>query len=113
MSTLFPKTISYKAVTGSYVSGIWVKSEATGTFEGSVQPVTGKDLETLPTGRGDRGIVKVYSGTQLNVSRADTDNSGDIVIWEGKEWEIIQELPYQNDLIEHYKYFAEFRKVST
>ncbi len=110
MSTLFPKTISYKQVTGTFVKGIWTKSENASTFQGSVQPVTGKDMELVTVGREDRGKVKIYSGTKLNVATAGKNNSGDIVIWQDKEWEIIQAMDFQNDLINHYKFIAEFRK---
>lgn len=112
MSTLFPKTIDYLQVTGSYVNGVWTKAESASTFEGSVQPVTGKEVESLPVGREDRGKVKVYSNTPLNVSTEAQGHSGDIVIWEGQKWEVIFELKYQNGLIDHYKYIAEYRGES-
>lgn len=112
MSTLFPKTILYKQVTGSYVSGVWTPSEGDSTFEGSVQPVTGKDLVNLNVGREDRGKVKVYSDTKLNVSLEGTNKSGDKVIWQDQIWELIQELQYQNGLVPHYKYIGEYRGES-
>lgn len=112
MSTLFPKTISYKQVTGSYVNGVWTPIEADSTFEGSVQPMTGKDLVSLVVGREDLGKVKVYSDSKLNVSLEGSNKSGDKIIWQGQIWEIIQELQYQNDLIPHYKYIGEYRGES-
>jgi hypothetical protein len=110
MSTLFPETISYNQVTGSYVEGVWTPGSAGSTFEGSVQPLNGKDLQSLNIGREDRGLVKVYSGSRLNVSLEGSNKSGDEVIWKGQIWEIVRELQYQNDLIPHYKYFAEYRR---
>lgn len=111
MSTLFPKTISYNEITGGYVSGIWTPNAPVAkTFEGSVQPITGKDLVALEVGREDLGKVKVYSSTPLKVSTEGREYSGDIVIWQDKEWELIQAMDFQNDLINHYKYIAEFRK---
>lgn len=111
MSVLFPKTISYFIVTGSRVKGKWTPAENAGTFIGSVQPVTGRDLDVVQVGRQDTGKIKVYANESLNVSKEDSNTPGDLIVWEGSKWEIIAKLPYQNNLINHYKYIAEFRKA--
>lgn len=111
MSTLLPRnTIVYYPVTTSVIKGEGTKTEgAASSFIGSVQPTTGKDFESTPSLRQDIGTVKIYSDTQLNVSIAGTTNSGDIVIWQGQRWEITDEMKFQNGLINHYKYFGEYR----
>lgn len=109
MSTLFPKTIVVRRPTGSYVAGIWTETTTSSTFEGSVQPITGKELEALQIGRKDIGKVKIYSSSELNVSLEGKANTGDVVEAHGSLWEIISRLPYQNDLIPHYKYIGEHR----
>ena len=106
MSTLFPRTISYKHRTAELVNGVWEFSETDGTFTGSVQPLTGKELQFLPEGRRDIGLMKVYSNTPLSVSVEGSNTPGDVVIWAGRKWEIIRELVFANDLINHYKYIA-------
>ena len=106
MSTLFQRTISYKHRTAELVNGVWEFSETDGTFTGSVQPLTGKELQFLPEGRRDIGLMKVYSNTPLSVSVEGSNTPGDIVIWAGRKWEIIRELVFANDLINHYKYIA-------
>lgn len=106
MSTLFPRTISYKRRTAELVNGVWEFSETDGTFTGSVQPVNGKDLQFLPEGRRDIGLMKVYSNTPLSVSVEGSNTPGDIVLWAGRKWEIIRELVFANDIINHYKYIA-------
>ena len=106
MSTLFPRTINYKHRTAELVNGVWEFSETDGTFSGSVQPLTGKELQFLPEGRRDIGLMKVYSNTPLSVSVEGSNTPGDIVIWAGRKWEIIRELVFANDLINHYKYIA-------
>ena len=107
MSTLFPRTISYKHRTAELVNGVWEFSDTEdGTFTGSVQPLTGKELQFLPEGRCDIGLMKVYSNTPLSVSVEGSNTPGDIVIWAGRKWEIIRELVFANDLINHYKYIA-------
>ncbi len=113
MSTLFPKTITievetgggYNAGTGKWVDGVITEP----TFEGSVQPMTGKEVKSYDYLRQDVGYVKIYSSTQLNVSIKDGDTPGDIVTWQGDTWELVKELKYQNDLIPHYKYFGAYR----
>lgn len=106
MSTLFPRTINYKHRTAELVNGVWEFSETDGTFTGSVQPLTGKELQFLPEGRRDIGLMKVYSNTPLSVSVEGSNTPGDVVIWAGRKWEIIRELVFANDLINHYKYIA-------
>ena len=92
--------------TAELVNGRWKTSEADGSFVGSVQPVNGKDLQFLPEGRRDIGMVKVYSNTALAVSAEGSNTPGDIVLWAGKKWEVIRELVYANDIINHFKYIA-------
>ena len=106
MSTLFQRTISYKHRTAELVNGVSEFSETDGTFTGSVQPLTGKELQFLPEGRRDIGLMKVYSNTPLSVSVEGSNTPGDVVIWAGRKWEIIRELVFANDLINHYKYIA-------
>lgn len=116
MSTLFPKKITYTDPgSGGYDSnGIWqdgVSEEK--TFDGSVQPMSGKEVQSLPVGRQDTGKVKVYSNIELPISQQGGDNRGAIIQWNAMEWEVVFELINSNDLINHYKYVAEYRgKVS-
>ena len=115
MSTLLPrKTIDYFELTITKVrrTGKNKENRVAKTFIGSVQPVTGKDIETMPTGKEDRGLIKAYSDTKLNVSIAGEDKPGDIIIWQGKEWSCETEQVYQNGLIPHYKYIAQFLRVA-
>lgn len=108
--TLFPKTINYLKVTiaDSNNDGRFEKTETPATFQGSVQPMSGKETESLNIGQQDEGVFKIYSGTKLNVSIEETDKSGDIILWQGRRWKIVDEQEYQNSLINHYKYIAVF-----
>ena len=106
MGTLFPRPHNYKSVSGEWVRGEWVASHQNATFLGSIQPTSGKDTDFLPQARRDKGAVKVYSNTPLRVSQEGTDQSGDIVSWQGRDYELVTALPYQNAIISHYKYLA-------
>lgn len=109
---LFDKTINYLQVTIADADddGRYEPTEIPATFLGNVQPVTGKEAESLNIGKENEGLVKIYTGTRLNVSSEKTNKSGDIVIWEGQQWKIVDEKVYQNGLLSHYRYIAEFLK---
>jgi hypothetical protein len=111
-NTLFGTTKNYKQVTftrNRTNRGQAKYAYTDSTFNGTIQPASGKDLEIFPDGRRDVGLVKVFSGKQLNVGVEGTKYSGDIVYYSGMKWEIVIALPYQNNIIPHYKYMAEFR----
>ena len=113
MALFFPQTINFKTITGGFTGGRFVKNAPVpGTFEGSVQPITGLEADALQIGRVDEGTVKVYTDTELNVSQQETDKSGDLIEWEGREYEIVQKHTNQNGLINHFKYIAEYRQTT-
>lgn len=105
--TLFPRTHHYKSRSCSYVGGIVQHTEADATFVGSIQPITGKDTEFLAVGRMDVGSVKIYSNTPLHVSEQGTATPGDLVSWQGRTYEVVASLPFQNGVVSHYKYLAQ------
>lgn len=111
MSTLFPKTyITEDHGAGSYVNGKWIEGTITeGTMIGSVQSLSGKEFASLEIGRADLGKVKIYSNTELQVSNDGGDEKGTIVFYRNKRYEVIQEMAFDNDLINHFKYIAELR----
>lgn len=106
MSVLFASVQNYLVVSGSRVNGIWTPSELPATFLGDIQPAVGKDMENLPVGRRDRGAVKIYSNTRLNTSAQGSSNSGDIVLFQGRRWEVVVEKPWTNELLPHWEYYA-------
>lgn len=112
---LFPKTITYEYHTadgsaGYYdTAGDWIAgTTGTSTFQGSVQPATGTDLNALPTGRETKGMVKVYSDIPLAIAKEGSGEAGAIVYWKDQKWEIVAEGKNQNELIPHYKYMAQY-----
>jgi hypothetical protein len=110
MSTLFPKIISYTETLGAWEGPRWVEGEEVpGTFLGSVQPMTEKEIDSLQVGRENTGKVKIYSDTLLAISTEGGDAKGAVVEWNNKKWEVIQANNYNNDLIPHYKYIGEYR----
>lgn len=113
MSTLFPKIIEFERQTnGAYVGGKWVADpEVTNTFLGSVQPLTGKQMEAFPTNRQDLGLVNVFSSSKLEISTEGGGNAGDVVLWEGRKWELFKEEIHANSLIPHFKYIGQYKEL--
>lgn len=112
MSTLFPRALTVSRSTGSYVNGVWTSSAVSITVMGSAQPMSGREIQALEIGRKDIGKIKLYTDTPLVVSTEGQANSGDVVTWQGKLWEVISTADYQNDLIPHYKSIAEYKGLA-
>lgn len=107
----FPKTYSVKKyaegtrVKGRYVNGV----RTTVSVVADAQPITGKELESLNIGRQELGKIKIYMDEQLRISDEGTKQNGDIFVWHGDDYEVIQQLP-RDHLIPHNKYIGELRK---
>lgn len=112
MSTLFPTIITIETESGGRydpATGKWIPGTLSSiTFEGSVQPMAGREVKSYEYLRQDVGYMKIYSSSQLNINIRGGDNSGDVVLWQGDRWELVKELKFQNSLIPHYKYFAQY-----
>ena len=112
MSTLFPKryeTIIHGVgaydVNGDFIPG----ANSDSFFLGSMQPLSGKEIESLNIGRADVGKMKVYSDRVLKVSVDGGDEAGEIIKFNDERWEVIDQLHYDSGIIPHYKYIAEYR----
>lgn len=112
MSTLFPAPIAViRASQGAFSStGVFVPGPPIDlTYMGTCQPDTGKDFVPTEPGRANIGRIKIYVSAPMQVSTEGQPASGDQVIYDGKLWEVVKEMPCQNSLIPHYKYIAEYR----
>ena len=109
MPTFFPTALQGTRQEGSYVGGVWQVTAVPFEFEGSVQPMKGKDFDALPIARVDSGSMKLYTATKLNVSKEGNTQGGDLLVWDGRRWEVTNELTNQNGLIAHYKYIISER----
>ena len=110
----FPKPYNIK----TYVEGVY--NGDTGLYEpgadseiiiqANAQPVTGRELDSLDIGRNNLGKIKIYTDYELKVAIKGTGQNGDIFIFDdGFEYEVIQKLPYNSNIINHNKYIAEIR----
>lgn len=110
--SLFPQAIPYRRDTGGYDSrGIWeTTSSATGTVQGSMQPASGDDLEALPENERKTGLYKVYIdfSEQLIAPPEGSNQKGDILTWLGGLYQVTKEAEFNNGLLPHRKYFAQY-----
>lgn len=108
--SLFPKPFTYLRTTRTLVRGVWTPSAAqTLTALGSIQPVSGNDLEVMEPGTLEKGAMKVYTGTLLRTRKEASENRADVVLYDGGCWEVVQVLPYTSGLIPHRKYIVEYQ----
>lgn len=95
---------------GTYVNGVWVEGAFTDTtITASIQPLKGEDMEELPEARRESEGYKMYTSTQVRtVQEAGSDQNADRVVFNGKEYEVHQVNPWQNNsnfnIVNHYKY---------
>ena len=98
--------------TGSYDnSGKYIPGENTpDTIQADCQPEdTNNDLESAITGRKNLGRIKIYTDEILNVADETTGQNGDIIEFDGDDYEIISKGK-RSTLIPHNKYYGELRK---
>lgn len=108
MATLFNRSFEFIALPKAQrdVYGKVVPAQATTrTVRGTVQPLNGK--ETVPAVAASRntGTVKVYSTERLEFRSEDGNGQG-FVSCGGYLYELVDELPNLNGLIDHWKYIA-------
>jgi hypothetical protein len=90
---------------GSYVNGLWVEGSSSQlTVSGTVQPVPGSILQTLPEGKRDRDMKLFICDSELFITNPDTGTSGDLVSIEGENWQVDSLQSWSNGILPHYEY---------
>ena len=109
MSLFKTVTMSVASVTGSFTKGKWSQTTGTSTsFKGTFQPSGGKDLRSLPEGRRQSATYTVYS--DLDFDTVTSSTNPDLILLENKTYEIVRALPWQNSVINHYKYLLQEKR---
>lgn len=57
----------------------------------SIQPISGKERDDLPEGYRTRNNAKLYTRDDLHVLDVATGIPGDIVEYEGSDWEVLSD----------------------
>ena len=99
-----PHTLYREA--GSMVDGKWVVSGETEiAITASIQPATGKDLANLDEGMRHRGVVAVYSSTEMRTATQSTATTpgtrADQIVRGGVRYECVHAEDWDNDVINH------------
>lgn len=103
----FRKLVDFiPANAGYYTNGRWSQTDGTlNQLYASVQPTNERDLKTLPEGRYQHDSYTLFSSWGGLVTYEDT-STGDKVIINGEEYETVSRRPWQNNVINHYKYIV-------
>lgn len=87
---------------GTFVPGV----ETDISFKASVQPITGKELMSLPEGRREKENYNLFTDFSLRTVDEDGNTNPDTVTLFGKDFEIIRVDVWQNKVIPHYRAIA-------
>ena len=94
--------------TGTWVNGVFTTSSTTLAPSGTIQPLTSKDIEQLPEGEATKGMISIWSLTQLYSTRLDpsgeTGGLSDTVTWQGVDYDIHETRDFSQN--GHYKYIG-------
>lgn len=107
-NTVSIKCTDRSGTSGSYVNGVWTPVAGAAYYiTGSAQPLTSREYNSLPEGRKDTEVIKIYTSSVLKVSTNPTSDGTEIE-WNGKKWVITDRFDNLNGVISHYKYLANY-----
>lgn len=108
--SLFPKPFTIERVTRALIQGVYVDGTPTTiTPTGTVQPLSGEDLQNFEPASRAIGKVWIRTTAQLRKRQDGSLQRADVLIHDGKRWEIIDDQHFNNGLIPHHEYLAEYR----
>lgn len=99
------KVRRYKA--GTWVAGRWVPGAALArdfTIQASLQPVSSRDMQSLPEGRRDRSMYAMFTDTALLVESIANQTNPDVIVLPDGLYEVTQDSNWGNHVIDHHKY---------
>ena len=111
---LFPKNLSVtRQAADVWTNGQYAPAATTTVpFIGDAQPAN-SDLVSLQIGRQGVGKVRIFSDRKLQVgSIADPKAYGDIFVYDGSKYELIQENSFEVGVMPHWEYLAELREAT-
>lgn len=111
MSDLLDNKITVVRSQGEWINGRYVKNNcADFTLKASVQPlkIANKDTIIEPGGRRRQNTVRIFTKVRLNQSDESRQLPADVIIYDGKRYEIQSEENWNiSKDIPYYRYIAE------
>ena len=110
MAILGARTLWVQRKPGVYVDGVWTGSggEERFSIRGSLQPISGRELQLLPEGERTREQFKLYTKAELLTSRdsAAAPTKADMVEHRGRLLKVMAEIPWTDHRagVPHRKY---------
>lgn len=109
--SLFPIPQTVKRRSGAYVKGVWTKTDdETFIAYGSIQPISAEELEFWPEARNIQGASVFYTTTLLYTTEEDGNTPSDVVVYDGKNWEVVQRKNFNSGVISHYQYLLQHQR---
>ena len=94
-------TVKRKA-SGSFVNGRWTgEAESDVAIKASVQPLSERELLTLPEGRRNSETYRIFCDTELYTVES---QNPDEVVFNGERFEVFTVGRWQNQIINHWTY---------
>ncbi len=72
----------------------------------AVQPLNGREIETMPDNRRQSYMVKLYTAEKLLVSDDKISQRADLLMIDGEEFEVFQVSSHRGLGLSHFKSFA-------
>jgi len=72
-------------------------------FDASVQPLSGRERETLPEGLREKGAHRLYTDFALRTDNQKTKDPADEVTLFDKRHIVVRVDPWQNGVLNHFK----------
>jgi hypothetical protein len=98
-----------KTRTGGRVKGSWVEGPGEETaFRGTVQPPSGETMKVLPEGTRKSDVIEVMAPREMEFTVADpaTGKKSDLIVWQGRDYEIVGAVLMDNGLLPHWELIA-------
>lgn len=102
------QTLTVERTTGSVVDGVWTQNVTTSfDIAGSVQPVIGRELQSLPEGQRTRARYKLFTESDLIVIDSASGTEPDRVQYLEKSWQVQEDENWNGHTtgLPHRKYF--------
>lgn len=98
---------------GSYVNGVWTPGVSTDTqIQVNIQPLRGHELFVMPEADRSKEWVKLYTTADIRgisegtLSNASTPANPDLILWDGRVFEVSKVSTYKMGVLNHTKAIA-------